>query len=575
MSVEGRPIAAIRRGDPAGRRVLVFGVIHGDEQAGLQVIAVLTELPVPPGVDLYLVESMNPDGVAQNTRGNANGVDLNRNFPYNWGPIGAPGDGQYAGPAAASEPETQAVVELDQRPSSGPRHLVSPGPLHDRSWPRPRRRAAGALRRADRLADGNDHRRDVHRRRRAVGARRAGHQRAAARCRLHRRTRPHAVRRRSPGSRRRGAHDCRERATDLKISLATLRSAPTNIMRRHEHGGYLQTSQTSAPRRRFGDAGDRSPRARVGDDRATDRHGRRHDRTTRWNRPRLAGGRRLRRGVVTRSRGLLRGRVAVEAAFDSGDPAAIGPAVEALTAAAPGGPDAPVEAVVANAEAAPAIRRSTRRTRAMHRLHERELRVRRARRGRAPSTPSAGSRRNCRRTDDRHASRTSAKRSTSRHLARSTTTSRCADRRAARPPRGGDLRHDHAGRLAFAHPGPPATPSSISPPAATSPSALSPGLDARGARSSRCRAPPRGHAAASRRHRASGHRAMGIEPMAPSRAGQRPSWQCPSGPSSDHRTSPSAWSRSSPSPDRRARHRGCRRAARPGEAPSALSVRRA
>ena len=91
MSVEGRPITAIRRGDPDGRRVLIFGVIHGDEQAGLQIVALLTQLPVPPGVDLYLVESMNPDGVADNTRGNANGVDLNRNFPYNWGPIGAAG----------------------------------------------------------------------------------------------------------------------------------------------------------------------------------------------------------------------------------------------------------------------------------------------------------------------------------------------------------------------------------------------------------------------------------------------------------------------------------------------------
>jgi murein peptide amidase A len=112
MSVEGRPITAIRRGDPDGRRVLVFGVIHGDEQAGLQIVALLTGLPVPPGVDLYLVDTMNPDGVARNTRGNANGVDLNRNFPYNWGPIGTAGDWQYAGPAAASEPETRAAVEF-------------------------------------------------------------------------------------------------------------------------------------------------------------------------------------------------------------------------------------------------------------------------------------------------------------------------------------------------------------------------------------------------------------------------------------------------------------------------------
>ena len=112
MSIEGRPITAVRRGDPDGRRVLVFGVIHGDEQAGLQIVALLRRLTVPAGVDLYLVDSMNPDGVANDTRGNANGVDLNRNFPYNWGPLAQPGDWQYAGPSAASEPETQAIVGL-------------------------------------------------------------------------------------------------------------------------------------------------------------------------------------------------------------------------------------------------------------------------------------------------------------------------------------------------------------------------------------------------------------------------------------------------------------------------------
>jgi len=37
-------------------------------------------------------------------------VDLNRNFPLRWGPIGEPGDGQYAGTGPASEPETQAMV---------------------------------------------------------------------------------------------------------------------------------------------------------------------------------------------------------------------------------------------------------------------------------------------------------------------------------------------------------------------------------------------------------------------------------------------------------------------------------
>jgi protein MpaA len=109
-SVEGRPITALRRGDPDGRAVLVIGVIHGDEWAGLEIVERLETLPVPDGIDLYLIDSMNPDGVAHDVRHNANGVDLNRNFPYNWGPIAEPGNWEYAGPSAASEPETQAMV---------------------------------------------------------------------------------------------------------------------------------------------------------------------------------------------------------------------------------------------------------------------------------------------------------------------------------------------------------------------------------------------------------------------------------------------------------------------------------
>ena len=109
-SVEGRPITAVRRGTPGGRVVLVIGVIHGDEDDGVAIVDLLEQLPVPDAVDLWLVESMNPDGQAAQDRHNANQVDLNRNFPADWGPIGVPGDGQYAGPSAASEPETQAMV---------------------------------------------------------------------------------------------------------------------------------------------------------------------------------------------------------------------------------------------------------------------------------------------------------------------------------------------------------------------------------------------------------------------------------------------------------------------------------
>jgi protein MpaA len=109
-SVLGRPLTAVRRGDGTGRVVLVIGVIHGDEPAGYDIVRQLDQLPVPPGVDLWTMEAMNPDGLLVADRHNANQVDLNRNFPWEWGPIGVPGDGQYAGPSAASEPETQAMV---------------------------------------------------------------------------------------------------------------------------------------------------------------------------------------------------------------------------------------------------------------------------------------------------------------------------------------------------------------------------------------------------------------------------------------------------------------------------------
>jgi protein MpaA len=109
-SVEGRPITVVERGTLGGKVVLVVGVIHGNETAGVQVVRDLVRAPVPEGIHLYLVESMNPDGQAHDTRTNAHEVDLNRNFPLRWAPLGQPGDWEYGGPGPASEPETQAMV---------------------------------------------------------------------------------------------------------------------------------------------------------------------------------------------------------------------------------------------------------------------------------------------------------------------------------------------------------------------------------------------------------------------------------------------------------------------------------
>lgn len=118
-SVEGRPITLLRRGTPGGTPVLVIGVIHGNEDAGTAIVDELTTMDVPDGIELFIVPSMNPDGQAADRRTNGHLVDLNRNFPEAWGPLGEPGDGQYAGTGPASEPETEAIVRLveDIRPA--------------------------------------------------------------------------------------------------------------------------------------------------------------------------------------------------------------------------------------------------------------------------------------------------------------------------------------------------------------------------------------------------------------------------------------------------------------------------
>ena len=103
-SVQHRAITACERGTPAGVSLLVVGNLHGDEQLGLGVVARLRAMPVPAGVDLWLVSTANPDGTAARRRTNAHGVDENRNFPYHWASSAT------SGPRVLSEPETQALA---------------------------------------------------------------------------------------------------------------------------------------------------------------------------------------------------------------------------------------------------------------------------------------------------------------------------------------------------------------------------------------------------------------------------------------------------------------------------------
>ncbi len=107
-SVDGRPIHAIRVGDPRGTPVLVVGCVHGNEQAGIAVARALAKLS-PHGIDLWIVPDLNPDGVAADTRQNAHGVDLNRNFPFRWRPqVGVYASGLHP----LSEPEARIAHAL-------------------------------------------------------------------------------------------------------------------------------------------------------------------------------------------------------------------------------------------------------------------------------------------------------------------------------------------------------------------------------------------------------------------------------------------------------------------------------
>lgn len=107
-SVRGRPIYVYRLGVPGGRPVLVVGCTDGDESAGIAIVTALRKLQAPTGVDLWLLPTINPDGLAAATLGNAHGVDLNRNFPYDWRHLG--GTGYFnSGPRPLSEPESRAL----------------------------------------------------------------------------------------------------------------------------------------------------------------------------------------------------------------------------------------------------------------------------------------------------------------------------------------------------------------------------------------------------------------------------------------------------------------------------------
>jgi protein MpaA len=113
-SVRGHEIRVVERdGERPGRTVLIVGCIHGTECAGTAVTHRLLSGPAPGAGRLVVIENLNPDGRRLGVRTNARGVDLNRNFPSQWRPIGR--GPEYSGPRALSEPETRFARDVVRR----------------------------------------------------------------------------------------------------------------------------------------------------------------------------------------------------------------------------------------------------------------------------------------------------------------------------------------------------------------------------------------------------------------------------------------------------------------------------
>lgn len=139
-----RDIWAVRLGKPGATPVLFTGCTHARELATVELPLMLIEHLVAghgrnaqitkwlSTRDIWIVPMLNPDGHARAAQGmdwrkNANhtyggapmfGVDLNRNYGYQWGGVGTSKDPKspiFVGSGPFSEPETQAIKKLHEQ----------------------------------------------------------------------------------------------------------------------------------------------------------------------------------------------------------------------------------------------------------------------------------------------------------------------------------------------------------------------------------------------------------------------------------------------------------------------------
>ncbi|MCJ7610554.1 M14 family metallopeptidase [Candidatus Bathyarchaeota archaeon] len=126
LSYQGRSIWLFRYGNPDGKRILWDAQLHGSEDLGSEIMYYMAQWLLESGDPratrilqtcyILFIPVINVDSYS---RGNANkyggtapnGVDLNRNFVYEWGSSGSGSrtSTNYRGPYAGSEKEAQVM----------------------------------------------------------------------------------------------------------------------------------------------------------------------------------------------------------------------------------------------------------------------------------------------------------------------------------------------------------------------------------------------------------------------------------------------------------------------------------
>lgn len=114
FSVQGQPIECLTIGN-GSTTIMLIATIHGDEAVGTPLLARLMREAAlqPPWMRdrrLVVVPLANPDGYALRRRGNARGVDLNRNFPAS-----SFTNHRRHGSGPLSEPESRALHMIVMR----------------------------------------------------------------------------------------------------------------------------------------------------------------------------------------------------------------------------------------------------------------------------------------------------------------------------------------------------------------------------------------------------------------------------------------------------------------------------